>query len=356
MHENIYSYNETINGINVWLIFKPNFREDVAILFKEDSKEQYESDGEIVFKKDNDPRYERVYVSEEAEWFLVKEVDGTYCCYRLSVTEKTQKITTSLGEEWNKEFNRMLQKAKKDYYKKKKEEIRLYFYDSKKDRLSLCCPNNSFLEDLKYSLDRGLIQFFSIDKRFSKPESYCFILGRTRKTIGLKNSELMDFIEPVYEIELDFEKEEFDFGEYANRIESLKSKILELLKFYIENEHKECIKNTRIAAYIKSENEKNIDDTISAFKSEIWNSFVNGDLKAIRKLYNVMYTPQDCSNVEFELRLKKEVEYSPSTEMEVYFVNGEEECKTAEWIAKNISRCKDRNVVYFELRNRYNFF
>ena len=69
-----------------------------------------------------------------------------------------------------------------------------------------------------------------------------------------------------------------------------------------------------------------------------------------------MYTPQDCSNVEFELRLKKEVEYSPSTELEVYFVNGEEEYKTAEWIAKNISRCKDRNVVYFELRNRYNFF
>ena len=76
----------------------------------------------------------------------------------------------------------------------------------------------------------------------------------------------MDFIEPVYEIKLDFEKEECDFGEYGRRI-----------------------------AYIKGKSEKDENDAISAFKSEIWNSFAQGDVNAVRKLYDVIFIPQDCT-------------------------------------------------------------
>lgn len=356
MHENIYSYNEEINGVDVWIIFKPNFREDVTLCLKDETAPNYESDGEILkVDEGEDSDFNLVYVSEDSQWLLESEKHSS--CYFLFVTERTQEINTSLGEEWNKQFNRMLQKAKKDYCKKKKEEIRLYFYDHKKDRLSLCVPNGVYSSAYKYSLDRPLIWFFSIDKRFSKPENDCFILGRIRKTIGVKNSKMMDFIEPVYEIKLDFEKEECDFGEYERGIGSLKSKILTLLQFYIKKEYENCIRKTRITAYINSKSEKDENDAISTFKSEIWNAFEQADVKAIRKLYDVIFTPQDCTGVEFELRLKDEITCLPDKLMHIYFANGETSDETAKWVAEHIEQCIDANVIYLgEIRNRYNFF
>lgn len=353
MYENLYSYEETINGKSVWMIFKPNFREAITLY---NGKNKILSDGEVrmegeLISDGGRSQYPDVYISEDAQWGL--EDEGY--AYLLFVTERTREITTPLGQEWNKEFNRLLKKCKSEYYQKKKEEIRLYFYDAAHDKLHLCDSHESYWEhdNYRYSLNRYFVPYCAIDKRYAKPEKDCFILGRVRKTIGLKNSKLLDFIEPVHEIPLDFEKDEYDFGdyEYKENKQQLEKNVLELLKFSIAKEHN-SLEIMRIRAYLQ-----NSGEVISKFNEEVQISFREGDVQKLRQLYDVINKPQDCTDVQFELRLTEAVECSPDKKFNVFFINGERSYVSAKWVYENIHNCTDANGVFLgEVRNRYNFY
>lgn len=349
MYENLYSYDETINEKSVWILFKPNFREAITLY---DGNNKILSDGEVRILDSRHSKYLDVYISEDAQWGL--EYEGNF--YKLYVTERTEEISTPLGPEWNKEFNRLLKKCKGDYYQKKKEEIRLYFYEAAKDKLCLCYLGDySGYDYYKYSLNRYFSPYCAIDKRYAKPEKDSFILGRVRKTIGLKNSKLLDFIEPVYEVPLDFEKDKWDFGDYKENLDELEKNIYDLLKFSIAKEYNNLYE-MRIRAYFKdySSTQKSI---IFKFKGEIRNAFKEGNVAKARALYNVLNTPQDCTNVSFKLRLKEEVECSSDKNFEVFFVNGERGYVSAKWVYENIHNCTDARGVYLgDMRNRYNFY
>ena len=167
----------------------------------------------------------------------------------------------------------------------------------------------------------------------------------------------MDFIEPVHLIKLDFVKEEFDFGEYKEDIQVLAHILFQLLEFYIEKEpSSETVEYIRTAAYIHSKHGEDAD-VIEEYKKEIWNAFKKGDVQTLRKLYAVMYTPQDCTGVKFELRLKEEANCQPDKNLDIYYKNGERECREAKWIAEHIEQCIDASVTYLgKLVDRYNFY
>lgn len=142
MYENLYSYDGEINGKNVCILIKPNFREEITLY---DGSNKILSDGEVRIKGElildnGHSQYPAVCISEDAQWGL--EDNGYF--YDLYVTERTKEITTPLGTEWDKEFNRLLKECKKSYYQKKKQEIRLYFYDAAMDKLHLCYLGDTY--------------------------------------------------------------------------------------------------------------------------------------------------------------------------------------------------------------------
>ena len=353
MYENIYTYEADVKGKAVRLLFKPNFKEEVTIcnentkLLSDGEIRKVRLDGRCIGSQDEYV----VYVSENAQWLLKDKGDyiGLY------VTEKTYEIITPLGENWNHEFKWLLKKCKRDYYDKKRGEIRLYFYEANSDRLKLCYEDNNYRK-CKYSLKRVFNPYCSIDKKYTKPKKSCFILGRVRKTIGLNNSKLLDFIEPVYRIELDFERKYWDYGgyEYKENKSMLEGVLLDLLCFCI-SENCKLIEENRVKAYLKM-NTSN-EDAIAKFRDKIWLAFKDSDLAELRKLYWVLNKMQDCTDVKFELRLSSEKKCEPSDLILVYFANGEECCKDAEWVYQNIYNCMDANGIYLgSLERRYNFY
>ena len=272
------------------------------------------------------------------------------------VTEHTKRINTQLGNNWNKEFNRILQKCKKEYAKKKKEEIRLYFYNSSKNQMEFCYSETyySFLNSrYKYPLFSYSSNYCNIDRKFAKPEKSCFVIGNIQKTIGLKQSKTMDFIRTIHIIPLDFERDKFDFGgyEYEYRKNDLKNVLLKLLGFCIEKEHYD-LEKSRIRSYFSSSEEK---DEISKYINEILGAFKKGDVKKLRNLHDVLVSPQNCTGVEFKLILEKEINLNADQEIRVYFENGETFYMSAQWIADNIDKCKDTKCLNLGY-NRYNFF
>ena len=299
MYENLYSCKEEIKGKNVWIEIKPNFREAVT-LFTGNNKVM--SDGEVTIKgkfalgDTSQSKFPEVYVSEDAQWAL-EDLKFAYIIY---ITDRTEKITTHLGEEWNKKFNMLLKKCKNEYYQTKKKEIRLYFYKANSDKLQLCYVGNCWSSKWdSYPLERlfPTQPYCAIDKMYAKPDKDCFILGKVRKTIGLKNSKLLDFIEPVRKISLDFEKDEYDFGgyEYEENKEDLEKNLFYLLKFSIAKKY-DFREVMRIRAYLQNNSEEQ-EIVISQFKNEIWKAFQENNVQKIRQLYKVLNELQDCISV-----------------------------------------------------------
>lgn len=349
--ENLYSYEEVVKGKSVCFIFNPDFRKALFVLRKREDK--LFSDGEIRFDGECPIAY--VYAEEKAQWLL--EDDGK--AFHLFVTEKTNEISTPLGEEWNMEFNRILKLCKKTYYRKKKEEVRLYFYDCEKELLRLYYDYEGALQDerkYKYSLKREFP--CAIDRRYKKPEKSCFVFGRVRKSIGLKNSNLLDFIEPVYTIDLDFKK--VWHYEYREDVEDLGNILSDLMKFCIvDSDTSLNLEIMRIRAR-QEDYETSSEELLVQVKNKIREAFKNDNVKELRALHDVIKTMQDCTNVNFQLRLKSEVECLPSERMDVYFENGEVcHLLSARWIFKNINRCTDARGRCLEEKgkvDRYIFY
>lgn len=357
MYENLFWLGDgMINGNRACVHIKPNFHGEITTTL--DPKKFY-SNGSINFEPEEMNGLGRttthyiVSVSDETDWLL--EDEGY--CYHLYVIERTKEISTSFGEEFDRQLNKLFKEAKRKYYQKKQEEIRLYFYDAKKDWLVLCQvteKRNHY--GLKYRLER--YEFHSksaIDKSCEKPTSDCFILGRIKRTIGLKYYKLLDFIEPVYTIYPDFYLENnniWDRDEYRANLVDLEFALEELLSFTIKKEYSEKdVACRRVAAYQHKEKAD-----IAAFNKEIQQTFKAGYVPKIRQLYYVLTEQMDCSNEKFELRLKKSEEVSCTRFMSIYYENGESDIRPAIWIFKNIDRCTDSTGRYLgSLRDTYEF-
>ena len=244
----VYQYYEKIKGKTVLMFFNPNLRAEVAF-------------------------------------------EDNHSGYFLDVTEKTKKITTSLGAEWDKEFNRILKKCQKDYIEKKRKEIRLYFYDATSNKLRLCYLSDTgfmSVDNYEYSLERESdnVPYCAIDKKYARPNKDVFILGRVVRTVGTKDYKLMDFVEPVYEIELDFVKEEWDCGEYGDSISYLEQALFELLKFTVSKNYSP-LEIANIQAYLKCRSEEAVF-IARQFIINIMDAFSSGDADRVRKLYEVL--------------------------------------------------------------------
>lgn len=357
MYENLYTYSESFLGKYINVLIKPNFREAIST---HDGKNVFLTDGKISMKgklvlASTRSEYPNVYVSEDAQWVL--EEDGNF--FTLYITERTKEIKTGLSSAWDKKFNWLLKKCKAQYAQKKREEIRLYFYDSQHKNISLFVPysycNHNNLT--KYNLSLTFHPHCALDRACSYPKKDCFILGRITRTIGTKDLKLMDFIEPVYTISLDFDnKDELFYGDYDTNKEQFAIVICELLEFCILKEHrKDNVKYFRIATYLEKAGKKDID-IISEFSKEILEAFKNGKPSKLRQLYHVFTSEQNCKGVNFKIKLEKEIFCSPNKNIMCYFENREEIPFSAQWVFDNIENCTDASASFLELRNEINFY
>lgn len=355
MYENIYSHREKVFGKYVWMIFEPNFRDAVTVY---DGESEIYSDGEIrmvgeLVKSEARTAFPHVYPSENAQWLLEDQGDT----FILFVTERTNNIETPLGVEWNRQFNRILKKSKNEYFKMKKKEIRLYFFDEFRDKLQLYYKDITCKGIFEYSLNRATVPYSAIDKRFEKPMHDCFILGKVRKTIGVGNSKLLDFIEPVYKIEVQYPEDTLNLDEFNEVKQQLGSNLFKLLCFCVtkKQEHSR-VEIMRIRAYFSDYKSKDAE-IISKFKGMIKKAFETGKSEELSNLAGVLTKMQDCTDVKFELRLEEETECIPTKTFFIYFENGEKDIRDAIWIYENIHNCTDAKGVYLgEMRDRYNFF
>ena len=287
MSRRIYYYEEKVNGKYVMMIFMSDFRDKITDFWCLSNK--ILSDGKVTMVGQLDvsrSMYPEIFISEDAQWALINESNNVDI--HLYVTENTREIITPLGDEWNQEFNRILEKSKQDYYEKKQKELRLYFYDASKGQLRLCFFGDSFTKDkYKYDLYRHGVGGCEIDQLCTKPDKDVFIIGRVVKTISRKKcstySTLMDFIEPVFKIELDFKKDESNLDEYEKNISNLEKMLYNLLIFTIQKQYY-SLKIERIRAYLECKFEEP-EFIANLFIIKIMDAFSSGDADRVRKLY-----------------------------------------------------------------------
>lgn len=356
MAQIIFSKPFHVGKRSTFVFILPHLKDAIDIF--SNAKEITTSSSEYVTKRNhNFSSDEWIHVPENTEWVVITEGSSA----DIYITEHTKKIEgVDFGNGLTDLYNNFIQQTKNEYFKKKKTEVRLYFWDSQKKRLRLCsdsktssfCPS----DEIAYYV-RHFSAGQAIDKRYKTPEQDCFILGKIRKTIGTHNSKLFDYIEPIIEIKLDFVKEEWDFGDFRRNVDSLEEILLNLFVFCTcyNNEKTEDVKFDRIRAYLR--NTKHLDSPdIQVFMDEVKTAFKKGDVKQLRKLEDVVYTPQDCSNVAFTMKYEDEdFTCGSNKHFTILFENGESNYVSAEWIYQNRHLCRNAIVVYYEFRNKYNF-
>ena len=238
MYESLCTMEAKINQLDVHLHMLPNFRE--SILLRGDDFTIYTSTGKLVeLEKAGLQSYELI-VQENEQWVLVFSETDIQAC-QVYVLPSTTYIQSALRRGFNQRLNKLLKEFREKYEKEKEEEIRLYFYNSKSNKLNLFFDPKVCIgkcSEYKYHLNSDLprgTHTSIIDPKYTKPETNCFILGTVSKTNGLKNSMLLDFIKPLYVFDLDFNDEDCTCSEYEEQVNDLGGIILELLEYSIWN-------------------------------------------------------------------------------------------------------------------------
>lgn len=308
-----------------------------------------ESEGNIEYKLTGNEIC--LLLPPKTQWLI--EIDEENFFY-VFVTEWTKALQTSFDDEMNNIINQKVKETQREYKRKKRTEKRLYFYDAKNGRLKLCVDDISYYDDgCRYQLDRSFTQYHAIDKSYSVPKESCFILGRIRRTIGTKDGNLMDFIEPVSEFKLDYEEDYF-FREKERR---LRDRIFGMLRFSIRRNEPTGLTALRI--------QNKMHYSVQKFLKELNAALETGNVEKVKAFYDVVNEPQDCSDQKFilmkdeygkTLEEGEEVWCGIDKELQIYYENGEIERRTASWIFQNISRCTNKNATYLERRAQYNFY
>ncbi|MCI8699763.1 MAG: hypothetical protein HFJ47_00275 [Clostridia bacterium] len=353
MFNRLFSMVYLVNDRNIHVIIVPNFKNSICEL--EDTMEVITSSG-MYPSTDCQGDSEFIDVPESTTWVITTK-DIHTCIY---ITEYTKEITVDIGNGMNSIFNQLINETTKAYYNKKKREIRLYFWSSRKETLKLCKqhPDLSSVNSdspLAYYLPTTSSAGQAIHKRFAKPDQDCFILGRVRRTLITRDSrQTFDFIEPISKVNLDFVKNGQNSVNFRKNIDLLATALLDLLFFCIINTNAstESLKYKRILAYIRTAYDADAVD-IKLYIKEVKVAFKEGNLVKLRNLSKILNTPQDCSNVKFELCCKQEITCNPTSTLLVRFSNGETVYKTAEWIYQNRAMCTNSIILYLRLHNQY---
>lgn len=334
----LFSKFAEVNGNYFNIVFLPDFRQDVTMY--DEKNDYYVSEGNSI-KKEKEGEYTWISIPKDASWLLVvKHWQNSEKTYELYATSRTREVETPLGAEINRTINTLLKQARFEYNQGKNKELRLYFFNSEKERLNLIEPSSFYYaQELdKYSLYRPF-HYNTIDRQFDNPTKNCFILGRVRKTIGTKNKNLHDFIEPVSQIFLDFERNEKDFFDnYNDKVMELQNVLMTLLCYTIKKKHSsDCVETKRIKAYIDEKKDANIasEEAIKVFTSEINIAFQNGDTNKLRALYQALNRKQDCSKERFSITT---VHQNIKTVF-IKYENGEQDFVDIDWVKNNQYRC-----------------
>lgn len=340
-------YYGKVGGKRLNIKIVPEFGCD---FFKEERQKVYwysEKEGLRESFKEN-----QIFLISETEWMIC--VDDTEF-YEVFVKERSLIIQTPFGLEFDGVLNYKIEEVQKKYKKSKWEEKRLYFYNASDHLLSLYDNGTS---NFNSSLTRNSVSQV-IGREYPIPTESCFLLGRVRKTIvikrGKRKGELLDFIQPIVQFELDYDKEWDVFNEEKNK---LGNKLYFMLKFSIQEEELGRVEKLRI------QNKKPL--LAKKFAEEVKVALEAGDVGRVKEFYDVVFEPQECSGQKFlllkncyavgnELAEDEEIWASADEKLDIRYENGEEECQKASWIYENISRCTNKNATYFKNRG-YNFY
>lgn len=298
-------------------------------------------------RKEEGDEEKEIFLPSATEWIL--ETSSITENIYVYVTEYTKRIQTPIDDEMNNIINEKVKEAQREYRKRKKTEKRLYFYDAMNVRLSLYKDGGGFYDDkCRYPLNRPFTPYQALDKRYPEPKESCFILGRVRRTIGTKDGELMDFIEPIAEFE--YEEEDDLFGNEKRRLGNC---LFAMLRFSISKEEPTGV----TAARIKNQ----MHCTVQEFLIQLDKALEAGDIENINFLSNVLYEQQDCSNAKFQIvehsfEEKKELHVSSTDSIWIRYENEELGAKSAEWIAENICKCTNAKVSQQLLTEKYIFY
>ena len=358
MYPNMFYCEEKIFEKTVSISLIPDFRQTVAICNEKSNCNYYTDTGIYkISEKLNRYGYYNVYADEEAYWFIEQDYDKE--TISIFVTEKTDEIITPFGIDFNIELNRMLEKMREEYYTKKKEEIRLYFYDSQNEKLRIS-KDYDFTKRYRYKLERPGVERHAIDMRYDKPKYDCFILGTVRKTIGLDDGMLKDYVKPLCKIKWNFKKdgdwrskyEDFIFSDSYGQIEE---KLLMLLKFTMREKYYNDFIIKRLRDNLNL-NEKNSEEIATFFNNEIMTYFKRGNLDKLIALQFIMTERQDCKDKNFRILLKNDsFTCNPNQTFYIEYENGEREYhRDAKWVFENRRRCVNACCMYLgTLRGKY---
>ncbi len=286
----------------------------------------------------------------KTQWLIEIEEDQHLAL--VSVTEWTKMLQTPFDDEINNIINQKVKEAQREYRKRKESEKRLYFYDAKNGSLKLYTDGTSWYNDgCRYQLDRSAF-YQAIDKRWSTPKESCFILGRVRRTIGTKDGELMDFIEPISQF-----KEEEDYWLFGDEKRCLGNALFKMLRFSILKKEPTGVNALRI--------QNKMHWSVQKFLKELNMALEAGDVEKLKIFYKVVNEPQDCSDQKFILMKDEfgkafeegeELFCAINKSLQIYYENGEAETREASWVYQNISRCTNKAGIYLEKRQQYNFY
>lgn len=286
MYNPIFTYTGEIGGRGAEFLFVPDFRLSVASC---DAKHKYEFYTDGTYRVSDELTYmkaHKVYVSEDATWFL--EVVEPF--YLFHVTERAREISTPFGDEFNAQATQILKEAKRKYYNEKKNNLFLYVYSKEKDRLSIFGKNMAYNNGGKYSLSRYFTVRSYIDRNSQKPSEDCYVFGRITRTIGNKDGNHIDFVEPVYQLGMNNDI----FPDWLNDYEKkdyicvIGRMLMELLWFTIQKEYDENAVTGQIRKYIEYTkgidayvNHVSLDKVIQMFNAEVKKAMENGDLRKL---------------------------------------------------------------------------
>lgn len=346
MYNTIFSYKGLVKGTPIMFFFIPDFRQDIA----HEGYGEFTSDKPIVIHDG------LVYADEEAQWFCVKDK----FFYNYYVTGKTREVFTHNGD-MNEELNLLLREARKEYYDAKQEEVRVYYYDAYKKCLKnpIGCDIHSLKNPYKYDISRKNVNKQFIDRVYRTPENDCFLLGRVVKTVGDRDGDLVDFIEPIAIVP--FETDLADFWSYKDFLYERKRLyycITELYGFTVKKEYNpESLEANRVKTYLKNNNISG--GYPKGFIQEIKDAFINGDMSELASLYNALNTPQDCRRVCFEIVIPKDEcnkFFTADEKIKIRYDNHEIAWETVSNIYESRDYCRNASLFYLgSLRKVYQF-
>lgn len=292
MYERLFSVTDTFNDTLLTVSILPDF--DSPIEFYYDNTYVFTSQGPFLYDTIDNKNW--IVGTLHTTWMIIYENDAKYC--RVYITENTATIATKMDSSFLNAINCLIKAAQLRYAEKKKNEYRLYFWDSSRQKLLLCYNHNyinkGIYSRISYYMRGKRPKNQDIGSNFDKPIYDCFLIGIVDKTIRISSAEetahtsiLFDYIQPlVGTIIPDFDTSLKAYGKHLKELEKivLNVFIFYIMVFVIGTNDKTLLK---ISNFLKNTNffsAKNIND----FGFELIDAFNKGDTDKLRYIEKVL--------------------------------------------------------------------